>query len=427
MPYSWSRPPAVVDKVKPGGKILDSSAITDFRKISAIASANMAISAGGSGKNAQSNASEVRRANVLVSSLQTIPAALFTSAVYIPTLYITTIGGTGSAGFSGDTGLATGAQLNRPDGLAIDSVGNVYFADTGNSCVRKIDRFSNRITTFAGVGLTGGNGGVGGQANATQIAYPRGVCFDSYGDVYFTSNFGARKVATSTGVISAIAGTGSSGYSGDGGAATAATLSNTYGIAVDSVGNIYIADRDNDCIRKVTASTGFISTIAGLGTTSGFLGDGGSAASSRMYNPYHMCIDSANNIYISDSWNHCIRKITASTGYITTIAGVGTQDGFSGDGGLATAAKLNYPNGIAVDSSGNVFIADTGNNRIRKIDRLTKIITTLAGSGTAGAGGDGGAAISASLNAPIAVAVDSSGTIYVSDNTNHRIRKLYYQ
>lgn len=214
------------------------------------------------------------------------------------------------------------------------------------------------------------------------------------------------------GDINTLAGDGAYGYSGDGGAATSAELYYPYGVAVDSSGNIYIADANNYRIRKVTASTGYISTIAGDGTQ-GYSGDGGSALSAELGYPQGIAVDSAGNIYIADYVDNCIRKVTASTGDISTMAGNGTA-GYSGDGGQAKSAQLNEPNGVAVDSSGNVYIADFGNFVVREIIVSTGIINTIAGDGTEGYSGVPGPALSAEL-LPSGVAVDSSGNVYIAN------------
>ena len=218
---------------------------------------------------------------------------------------------------------------------------------------------------------------------------------------------------STTGIITTIAGNGIAGYSGDGGLATNAELNNPYGVAVDSNGNIYIADTNNNRIRKVNSTTGIITTIAGNGTA-GYSGDGGLATNAELYYPYGVAVDSNGNIYIADTYNNRIRKVNSTTGIITTIAGNGTA-GYSGDGGPATNAQLNYPYGVAVDSSGNIYIADTDNNRIRKVNSTTGIITTIAGNGNPGYSGDGGPATNAELYDPSGVAVDSNGNIYIAD------------
>ena len=248
---------------------------------------------------------------------------------------------------------------------------------------------------------------------------------DGAGNLYIadSGNHRIRKV-DSSGTISTIAGSGEFGFGGDGGPAIDARLNYPSGVAVDGAGNVYIADLGNQRIRKVD-STGTITTIAGSGETGfgggGFGGDGGPATEAQLNYPRGVAIDGAGNVYIADQGNQRIRKVD-STGTITTIAGSGER-GFSGDGDPATEAQLNYPWGVAVDGAGNVYIADLGNHRIRKVDSLGTI-TTIAGSGEFGFGGDGGPAIDARLNYPSGVAVDGAGNLYIADSVNHRIRIL---
>ncbi|MCB4792555.1 MAG: carboxypeptidase regulatory-like domain-containing protein [Elusimicrobia bacterium] len=331
---------------------------------------------------------------------------------------ITTITGIGTTGYAGDGGSAASAQLNGPRGVAVDAAGNVYIADNDNHGIRKVS-ILGIITTIAGTGVSG-YAGDGESANLAQIDSPYGVAVDVLGNVYIADliNNVIRKVST-LGIITTIAGTGTWGYSGDGGPATAAQLDSPFGVAVDASGNIYIADNGNHRIRKVNAS-GIITTISGTGTA-GFSGDGGSATSAQLASPRGVAVDISGNVYIADSGNQRIRKINAS-GIITTIAGTGTAD-YSRDGVIAILAQLNSPSGAAVDASGNVYIADYGNHRIRKVN-TSGIISTIAGTGTAGYAGDGGSAVFAKLNGPSGVTVDSSGNLYIADNGNHRIRKV---
>ena len=248
---------------------------------------------------------------------------------------------------------------------------------------------------------------------------------DSSGNLFIADTFNnrIRKVDTS-GNISTVAGTGTVGFSGDGDPATSAQLNFPHGVALDSSGNLFIADQDNQRIRKVDTS-GNISTVAGTGTA-GFSGDGGPATSAQLAGPLGVAFDSSGNLFITETSNNRIRKVDTS-GNISTAAGTGTA-GFSGDGGPATSAQLKNPTGVAVDSSGNLFIADRTNNRIRKVDTSGNI-TTVAGTGATGSleggySGDGGPATSAKLSLPEGVAVDSSGNLFIADRLNHRIRKV---
>ena len=273
------------------------------------------------------------------------------------------------------------------------------------------------IETVAGSG-TEGFSGDGGAATSAAFNGPTGVTLDSAGNLYIADwgNHRVRKVDAS-GNISTIAGTGTGGFGGDGGAASAAQLQNPAGLAVDSAGNLYIADYSNHRIRKVDAS-GDISTVAGTGTAS-FSGDGGAATSAAINTPFGVALDSVGNLYIADSSNHRIRKVDAS-GIISTVAGTGTR-GFSGDGGAATSAAIDGSFGVALDGAGNLYIADTNNHRIRKVD-ASGTISTIAGVGTGSVVGDGGPATSAVINGPFGVTLDGAGNLYIVETNGHRIR-----
>jgi sugar lactone lactonase YvrE len=296
---------------------------------------------------------------------------------------LTVIAGDGNSGFSGDGGPATSAQLAFPAGLASDSSGNLYIADTENHRIRKVNT-SGTISTVAGDG-TDGFGGDGGPATGAQLDNPFGVALDASGNLYIgdTSNHRIRKV-DSSGTISTVAGDGNIGFGGDGGAATGAQLDAPTGVAVDASGNLYIADTNNHRIRKVD-STAIITTVAGDGTFD-FGGDGGPATSAQLRGPFGVAVDASGNLYIGDTNNNRVRKVNTS-GIISTVAGDGTE-GFGGDGGPATSAQLDFPNGVAVDASGNLYIADADNIRIRKVDS-SGTISTVAGDGNGGSGGDG--------------------------------------
>ncbi len=327
---------------------------------------------------------------------------------------ITTIAGLGTAGFAGDGGQATSAQLNRPRGVAVDAQGNVYVANESAHRVRKVS--GGIISTVAGTGVAGYSGD-GGQATSAQLSGPVGVAVDGQGNLYIADRDNARIRKVSAGIISTVAGTGVAGYSGDGGQATSAQLNNPYGIAVDAQGNLYIADLGNNRVRKVTTA-GVISTVAGTGVA-GYSGDGGQATSAQLKTPIAVAVDAQGSLYIADYGNYRVRKVTTA-GVISTVAGTGVA-GSSGDGGQATSAQLNSPAGIAVGAAGTLYMADWANNRIRAVSG--GIITTIAGS-TAGFAGDGGAASSAQLNSPFDLAVDSRGSLYVSDTLNQRLRKI---
>ena len=285
---------------------------------------------------------------------------------------ITTIAGDGTEGYVGDNGPATSAQISFPVGIAVDASGNIYIADTGNNRIRKVTNpgSSGMISTVAGNGYSGYSGD-GVRAIFAQVNFPYGITVDASGNIYF-AEYGYSRIRKVTnpgisGIISTVAGNGASGYLFDGVLATSAQLNNPRGVAVDASGNIYIADTVNHRIRKVTnpGSTGMISTVAGNGA-SGYSGDGGLATSAQLDNPYAVAVDASGNIYIADNGNHRVRMVTASSGIINTVAGVGTGD-FSGDQGLATSAQLYRPFGLCLDALGNIYIADTNNHRVRKV------------------------------------------------------------
>lgn len=390
---------------------------------------------------------------------------------------IVRIAGNGTSGFSGDGGPATEAQLDTPRGICTDPFGNIYIADTVNNRIRRVS--AGFITTVAGTSGSGGYLGDGVLATATKLNSPFAVVTDGSGNLYIadTGNYRIRKVTVSSGIITTVAGLGTGTYSGayaplgDGGPATSAKLNSPCGLWVNSAGNtLFVSDRGNHRIRKVT-SDGLIVTAAG--TSEGFSGDGGAATAAQLNNPYAVWVDAAGNIFITDTDNHRIRKVTAADGRINTIVNSSGSAGYSGDGLAATNAQIDWPTGVTVKSSGEVIISDTNNSclrqvdimnnistlpmtagpglnlpdgvasyydtaqnrlflyiadqdnhRIRRLDMVTNMIVTVAGRGSAGFSGDGGPATAAELNGPSGVAVDASGNIFVADTDNHRIRKF---
>ncbi|WP_461080471.1 NHL domain-containing protein [Spirosoma flavus] len=335
---------------------------------------------------------------------------------------ITTMAGNGTAGYNGDKGPATSAYLSHPYGVAVSGSGDLYIADTYNSRIRKVNQ-AGVITTIAGTGSgpdTGDYSGDGGQAIYAQLHFPTGVAVG--GDSIYIAdliNQRIRKVNTS-GVIATVAGDGTLGYGGEGGQAIDAPLNFPTSVALSRSGDFYIADQSNNRILKVNTS-GLISTVAGIPNTYGNSGDGGPATSAKLYHPSGVVVDGSGNLFIADEFNHRIRKVSPE-GVITTVAGNGTK-GYNGDGVLATSAQLGSPSGVAVDGDGNLYIAENYNHRIRKVS-TAGIITTVAGNGTQGYSGDGGQPISAQLNYPTGVAVDGEGNLYIADQGNDRIRKV---
>lgn len=332
------------------------------------------------------------------------------------------VAGIGETGFSGDGGPATSARFNNPQGITLDSVGNIYIADSSNSRIRKIDK-SGTITTIAGNGTGVSGGGDNGPATLGSLNRPTGLAVDGLGNLYI-AEFNANRVrrVDTNGIITTYAGTGVSGFSGDNGPANQADIQNPRGVAIDSIGNVYIACGTR--VRKVDPS-GTITTIAGTGTV-GFSGDGGPATSAQLGTATRIALDAGGNIYITDTHNHRIRKIEG--GIISTIAGMGGSGsaggGFSGDGGPATSAFLRDPDGIAIDSNGVLSIADTTNNRIRRMPGAGGQIQTVAGTGQNGFTADGGPALSGRLLTPAELAIDASGTIYFTEQLTHRIRSV---
>lgn len=330
---------------------------------------------------------------------------------------IYTIAGTAIAGYNGDGISSSSAQLSYPNAVAVDTAGNVYISDQTNFRIRKITP-SGVISTIAGTGVFGFSGD-GGLAINAKISGAYDVWVDRYGNVFFADNGNQRirKISTS-GIITTVAGIGIAGFTGDGGLATAARLNNPGGVAVDTAGNIYIGDANNNRIRKVDTA-GIISTYAGIGTA-GSLGDGGLATAAQFSNNGKMSFDKFGNMYVADNGSRKVRKINLS-GIITTVAGTGSG-GSTGDGGPATSATFTYPFGVSVDTAGNIFIDDFSNKRVRKVNS-SGIISTYAGNGTVGYSGDGGLATLAQL-APQASASDKYGNLYVADISNHCIRKI---
>jgi len=336
---------------------------------------------------------------------------------------ITTVAGNGTSGYGGDGSAATAAYISYPRGITVDKFGNLYIVDQYSHKIRKVNASTGIITTIAGNGSYG-YGGDGNLATSATIAYATGITFDSIGNLYFADagNKRIRKINAITGIISTVAGNGIQGFGGDGSSATLANLNNPIDVKIDSSGNLFIADANNNRIRKVNASTGIITTIAGNGTA-GYGGDGGAASAAILKKPSGLNFDISGNLYITDGDNYRIRKINGGSGVISTVAGNGTQ-GYSGDGIAANATTLNYPRGLTLDNFGNLYIADASNHRIRKVNAITGIITTIAGNGTSGFSGDGGLATNATLNTPYGIALDSIGNIYIAEYLNHRVRKV---
>ncbi|GIW41612.1 MAG: hypothetical protein KatS3mg076_2189 [Candidatus Binatia bacterium] len=385
---------------------------------------------------------------------------------------VSTIAGTGEFGYGGDGGPATAAKLAFPTGVVADTDGNVFFTDLFNHRIRRIGR-DGKITTVAGTGVSG-FGGDGGPATSAKISWPSGLTLGPDGSLYFadSGNNRVRKIDP-FGIITTVAGTGSTIYNGDGIPAATAALANPSDVAFDSRGNLYIAEQSSCRIRKVEAVSTLISTVAGNGVC-GFAGNGGAATSASLNGPRALALEDSSFLYISESFAPRVRFVDLSRGTIDAFAGTGVS-GFSGDGGPATSARLDgtwglfvdsagnvliaessggrvrkvdlqgiidtifggengdgypadiakvSPSEIAFDAAGNLYIADTDNNRVRFVDARTGIISTIAGTGEFGYSGDGGPAIEAKLAFPVGIAVDEEGSVYFSDQFNHRVRKV---
>ncbi len=349
-------------------------------------------------------------------------AALLCAGAHAQTRYlINGFAGNGTAGFSGDSSAATSAQLDGPSGITFDSSHNLYIADQINHRIRVVSAADQTISTIVGTG-TAGFSGDGGKATAATLNLPVGLVVDSSGNIYIadSENDVIRKV--SGGTISTVAGNYGAGfgYAGDGGAPLGGVFNEPTNLALDSAGNLYITDTFNSRVREVMFGASKIITVAG-NSVSGAGGIGGIPIAASLNGPRGLAIDSAGRLFISDSENH--RILLVANNRITVFAGTGLP-GFSGDGGPATSAQLNHPLGIALDAAGNLYIADSNNSRIRVVSSSTGAITTIAGNGLFGYGGDTGFATDALLNFPAAVLPDANGNIYVADTQNNAIRIL---
>ena len=329
---------------------------------------------------------------------------------------IATIGGSGIPGYSGDDGDALSARFNVSYDIVVDSTNRKYFTDTLNNCVRMIDA-DNSITTIIGTGVASYSGDSGTAASAT-LNNPYGLCIDSGVNIYIADTYNQRvRLVTTSKLISTVIGTGDASFCGDFSDSLSACLNYPMGVAVDTSGNIYVADTFNHRIRRRNTD-GYFYTVAGSSSVGGF-SDNRAATSAKLNYPTHIAIDSSGNIFIADSNNHRIRKVTSSTGIISTIAGTG-DDGFSGDG-FATTTTLNYPYSCAVDATGTVYIADSMNHRVRII--RNSYVITIAGDGSTAYNGDQALATNASINNPTGLYIKDSN-LYFLDAKNYYIRQL---
>lgn len=343
--------------------------------------------------------------------------------------YIVTIAGDSTQGYNGDLDeegrprASDGAQLYSPLGLALSPSGTMlYIADSGNHRVRKVETGYWDILTAAGNG-SGDYRGDGGQATNASLRATSGLAVDGLGRLFIADKLNHRvRMVDVDQTITTVAGGTKAGYDGDGGVATQAYLKSPEDVVVDGGGVIYISDTGNRRIRIVDPQTGVISTIAGNGKRRRPTeGDDGPALGAS-FEPYGIALDGSGGLVMVDQYNHRICRLDLDTGHLATIAGSGR--GFAGDGDLAEGAKLSRPSGVAVSSTGDIFIADTGNRRVRRISASTGTISTIAGSDSTSYGGDGGRATNAGMSGPYGVAVDQADNVYVSDFFDHRVRRI---
>jgi streptogramin lyase len=336
---------------------------------------------------------------------------------------ITSVVGTGTPGYAGDGGPATQARLRDPFDVVLDRAGNIFFSDTSNHCVRRVDGRTGAITTVAGCGRKGYSGD-GGPATQATINEPYGLALDADGNLFIVDRLNAcvRRVDAKSGNIRTVAGTGKPGFSGDGGPGAKAELREPNGIALDGHGKLYIADVRDQRVRVLDLRSGVITTFCGTGKKE-HSGDGGPYQQASLFGPRAVAVGPDGDAYVCEREGNSVRRVSFKSGRIERFAGTGTK-GYSGDGGPARDATFNGPKEMKVDAAGNVFVVDTENHAIRRIDATTGIVTTVAGTGQLGGAGDGGPATQAMLNRPHGVAVEPDGTLYVGDTLNHRVRRV---
>jgi streptogramin lyase len=340
-----------------------------------------------------------------------------------PPRSIYTVVGTGKAGYSGDGGPAMKAELHDPFDVALDRDGNLFFSDTMNHCVRRVDAHTNVITTVAGSGKKGYSGD-GGPATDATMNEPYGIALDADGNLYIVDRLNAcvRRVDAKSKTISTIAGTGKPGFGGDGGRGGEAQLREPNGVALDGRGKLYIADVRDQRVRVLDLKTGIISTFCGTGDKKQ-AGDGGPYQKATLLGPRAVAVGPDGSVYICEREGNAIRRVNLANGTIERVAGTGVA-GYTGDGGPALKATFRGPKEMKVDPAGNIYVVDTENHAIRRIDTTTGMIETVAGSGAAGRSGGGGPATAAKLNRPHGVCVAPEGGFYIGDTLNHRIRRV---
>ena len=337
---------------------------------------------------------------------------------------ITTAVGTGEKGYAGDGGPAARALLNGPFDVGFDAYGNLYFSDTFNHCIRRVDARTGVITTCAGCGEAG-YAGDGGPAGHARFNEPYGIAVDKAGNIYVADrhNHCVRRIDGNSGIVTSFAGNGSSGFGGDDGPASRAGMVEPNGLALDPAQTrLFISDVADHRVRVVDLASGVIWTFAGTGEPE-HSGDGGPATAAGIYGARAVKVAADGTVYILERQGSTLRAVDPQSGNITTIAGTGGR-GYGGDDGPAAAAVFDAPKELAIDREGNLLIVDTENHAIRRVDLRTRTVATIAGSGRQGGDGDGGPARAAALDRPHGAAVAVDGSIYIGDTNNHRIRKL---
>jgi hypothetical protein len=336
---------------------------------------------------------------------------------------IETVAGNAEWIYEGDGSVATSSPIFLPTGVVSDAAGNLFLSDSQNQRIRRVDAVTGVMSTIAGTGSAGYNGD-GLPATQTQVNTPAGLVLDGAGNLYYadTGNHIVRRVDANTGIVTTVAGTaGVQGYGGDGAAATQGRLAFPQSVVFDAAGNLLIADTSNNAVRKVDVRTGVLTTIAGTGLP-GYNGDGQAATAARLNSPWGIAVGQDGSVYIADLFNDRVRQVHPS-GMITTVAGTGVK-GFSGDGGPATQAQLAQPTALALDPAGDLYLADSDNDRVRAVSALDGSIVTLSGTGGEQFDGDGGPANLASLYGPDALYFDPTGTLFVADMFHNRIRRI---
>ncbi len=338
---------------------------------------------------------------------------------------ISTVAGNGLQNYKGDGGAAVAASLSNPRAIAVDTTGNIYISDSTNNRVRKVDALTGVITTVAGNG-TRDFSGDGGPAIKASLAFPMGLTVDQEGNLFIADarNHRIRRVDAQTGIITTVAGQGIRGLGGDNGPALSALMSYPTSVTLDKEGNLYIADSENGGIRRVDKKTGIISSVVGEGTPGAKTDSSGTPTIRGLFvAPVGLTYDGKGGLYVVDAFLNRVKKVELATRKVTIVAGKGVNQ-YCGDNGLAKEACFNQPAGVALDTAGNVYIADAGNDRVRKVDAKSGVVTTVAGTGQRGFAGDGGPAEKASLGFPTGVAVDPKGRVVIVEPNNNRARRL---